>query len=164
MLKNIGYDRDKVLLYAQKWAFLRNPRYMNFDSLGGDCTNFASQCIYAGSGVMNYTKDTGWYYNSPADRSAAWSGVEYLYKFLIGNNANRTGPYAVETEISAAEPGDIVQLGDSSGKFYHSPVVINVSDTIYVAAHTFDSYMRPLYSYFFEKMRCIHIVNCRKWV
>lgn len=30
---------------------------------------------------MNYTKNTGWYYNSINDRSPSWSGVEFLYKF-----------------------------------------------------------------------------------
>ena len=40
--------------YANKWAFSRNPKYYNFDNIGGDCTSFVSQCILAGSNVMNY--------------------------------------------------------------------------------------------------------------
>lgn len=55
-MKEISYNRKKVLEYAQKWAYDRNPRYYNFDSIGGDCTSFASQCIFAGSNVMNYSK------------------------------------------------------------------------------------------------------------
>ncbi len=55
MLKETGYHRNDALLYAKKWALDRNPRYLDFENMGGDCTNFASQCIYAGSGVMNYT-------------------------------------------------------------------------------------------------------------
>ncbi len=38
-----------------------------------------------GCGIMNYNK-YGWYYNNGNDKSASWSGVEYLYKFLINNN------------------------------------------------------------------------------
>ena len=63
--------------------------------MGGDCTNFASQCIYAGSGVMNYTPTMGWYYSSGSNRSPSWTGVVYLYNFLTGNKS--AGPYGVET-------------------------------------------------------------------
>ena len=49
------YDREAAVEYANKWAYGRNPRFYDFSQLGGDCTNFASQCIYAGSGIMNYT-------------------------------------------------------------------------------------------------------------
>ena len=52
-MKEIGYQREAVLEYAKRWAKGRNPRYLDFEHMGGDCTNFASQCIYAGSGVMN---------------------------------------------------------------------------------------------------------------
>ena len=46
-VKEKRYDRQKVIEYAKKWSYLRNPKYYNFDSVGGDCTSFASQCIYA---------------------------------------------------------------------------------------------------------------------
>ena len=48
------YNREKVKEYAKKWAYGRNPKYYNFDSIGGDCTSFISQCIYAGSGVWKW--------------------------------------------------------------------------------------------------------------
>ena len=54
------YNREKAVEYAIKWAYKRNPKYYNFDSVGGDCTSFISQCIYAGSGIMNYKKHIGW--------------------------------------------------------------------------------------------------------
>ena len=63
------YNRENVYSYAKKWALKRNPKYYNFDSLGGDCTNFVSQCVYAGSSIMNFTKDLGWYYRSLSDRA-----------------------------------------------------------------------------------------------
>ena len=92
------------------------PAFYDFEEIGGDCTNFASQCIYAGSGVMNYTPVMGWYYNSPYDRTPSWSGVEYLYNFLITNKS--VGPYAKFVPASQVLPGDIVQLGTGSGDFY----------------------------------------------
>lgn len=102
-MRDIEYDRDKCVEYAENWAYKRNHDYLDFENLGGDCTNFASQCIYAGCGVMNYTKTFGWYYNSPADRAPAWTGVGYLYNFLINNRG--VGPYAVEAELELAQPG-----------------------------------------------------------
>ena len=50
------YNREKAIVYAQKWAYARNPNYYNFDHVGGDCTSFISQCLYAGTGVMNYNR------------------------------------------------------------------------------------------------------------
>ena len=43
------YNRAAAVAYAHAWAYRRNPRYYNYEELGGDCTNFASQCLYAGS-------------------------------------------------------------------------------------------------------------------
>lgn len=161
MLKETGYQREAALSYARQWAMGRNPRYLDFEHLGGDCTNFASQCIYAGSGVMNYTPVMGWYYNSSTDRTPSWTGVQYLYNFLVGNKS--VGPYAAETDITGIEAGDIVQLGDGRG-YYHSPVIVLVKDgRIFVAAHSFDAYMRPLDSYVYEKVRFLHIQGARKW-
>ena len=73
----LPYDRSAAVRYAARWAYGRNPAYMNFTGIGGDCTNFVSQFIYAGAGVMNYTPDFGWYYISPDNRAAAWTGVTY---------------------------------------------------------------------------------------
>ncbi|MDE7439525.1 MAG: amidase domain-containing protein, partial [Clostridia bacterium] len=44
----LDYNRELAYEYAKKWAFKRNPEFYNFNNIGGDCTNFASQCIYAG--------------------------------------------------------------------------------------------------------------------
>ena len=110
---------------------------------------------------MNYTQDTGWYYRSVSDRAAAWSGVEYLYRFLISNRS--VGPYAREVPKEEAQPGDIVQLGRLGGRFYHSPVITAIKPQILVAAHTYDALDRPLSSYSFENARFIHIDAVRVW-
>ena len=49
-----AYDRISAINYAHKWALSRNPRYYNFDAVGGDCTSFISQFLFAGSQKMNY--------------------------------------------------------------------------------------------------------------
>ena len=111
---------------------------------------------------MNYTPVTGWYYNSSSDRTASWTGVTYLYNFLVGNKS--VGPYAVVTDETGVQPGDIVQLGSKEKGFYHSPVIVAVrGGRIYVAAHSFDAYMRPLDTYIYEKARFLHIHGVRDW-
>ena len=161
IMREIAYNREKAVAYARKWAKGRNPVYYDFENLGGDCTSFASQCIFAGAGVMNYTPDTGWFYISPSERAPAWSGVEYLYTFLTGNSS--VGPYAHEVSRREAQPGDIVQLGNQSGDFYHSPVIIAVTPAIVVAAHTYDALDRPLSSYVADRVRFLHIDGVRTW-
>ena len=160
-MRNIPYNRDAAASYARKWALDRNPAYYNFERIGGDCTNFASQCIFAGAKVMNYTQITGWYYNSVSDRTASWTGVEYLYQFLINNKS--VGPYGHVVSENEVQPGDIVQLGRSSGGFYHSPIITAVTPTILLAAHTFDALDRPLYTYSYDVARFIHIDGVRTW-
>ena len=156
-----SYNREAAVSYARKWVYSRNPTYYDFEKIGGDCTNFASQCIYAGSKILNYTPVTGWYYRSVSDRSASWTGVEYLFKFLTNNKS--VGPYARIVSRNEVLPGDIVQLGSYRGGFYHSPVIVAVKPTILVAAHTYDVLDRPLDSYEYEMARFLHIDGVRVW-
>lgn len=157
----LNYDRAAAVAYARKWAFGRNPKFYDFSKIGGDCTNFASQCIYAGAGVMNFTPTFGWYYKSVNDRTPSWTGVEYLYNFLTANDG--AGPFAEEVSPDKLEIGDVVQLGKATGDFYHSPVVVGFRrGQILIAAHSYDAYNRPLSSYSYEKVRGIHILGVRK--
>lgn len=160
-MTNLPYQRTAAVAYARRWAFGRNPDFYDFSRIGGDCTNFASQCIYAGAGVMNFTPTFGWFYRSANDRTPSWTGVEYLYNFLVNNGG--VGPYAKEVPPEELEIGDIVQLGRATGDFYHSPVVVGFSrGRILVAAHSYDAFDKPLDSYFFERVRGIHILGVRK--
>lgn len=165
-MRTIEYDRNAVVLYARQWAFSRNPNYYNFDKIGGDCTNFASQCLFAGCGVMNYTPDVGWYYLSVTDRAAAWTGVEYFYRFLMQNAqgvGDGRGPFGEEVPISLLQIGDFVQFGRETGDFYHTPIVVGFQNgEPLLSAHSYDAFNRPLRSYSFDRLRCIHILGARK--
>lgn len=160
-MKIITYDRVAAVNYARKWALGRNRAYYDFEKIGGDCTNFASQSIFAGARIMNYTPITGWYYRSAADRSPSWTGVEYLYNFLVTNRG--VGPFGHTVPQGMARVGDIVQLGTNSGNFYHSPVITTTYPEILVAAHSFDALDRPLSSYIYDTARFIHIDGVRTW-
>lgn len=160
-MRELPYNRAAAVAYARRWALNRNPAYYDFEKIGGDCTNFASQSIYAGAQIMNFTPVMGWYYRSSYDRTASWSGVEYLYQFLVNNQS--VGPYASVVSPDKVLPGDIVQLGTASGDFYHSPVITAIHPTILVAAHTYDALDRPLSSYTYEVARFLHIEGVRTW-
>ena len=153
------YNREAVYEYAKKWAYGRNPKYYNFDPVGGDCTNFASQCIYAGCKQMNYDRNNGWYYINGNNKSSSWTGVEFLYNFLIKNKG--IGPKGKERKIDNLEIGDIVQLSFNGHIFSHSLIVVksgnNINNTL-IAAHTYDIFGKSVAEYGFEKYRCIHII------
>lgn len=156
------YNRERAVAYAKEWAYLRNPAYFDFSDLGGDCTNFASQCIFSGSGVMNYTPVYGWFYISANNRTPSWTGVNELYRFLANNTG--PGPQGRVVPLSQIENGDIIQLRFGNGtRFDHSPVVVDAGertpDTILVAAHSYDSDCRQLSTYRYRELRPIHIYN-----
>lgn len=156
------YNRAAAVAYANEWAYARNPDFFDFSDLGGDCTNFASQCIFAGSGVMNYTPIYGWYYISLNNRAPAWTGVDELYRFLTTNKG--PGPRAILTSLAEIREGDIIQLQFTDrDRFDHSPVVVDAGNgtprTILVAAHSYDAACRPLSSYNYIRLRPLHITD-----
>lgn len=160
----LPYDRAAAVAYAHAWAYRRNPEYFDYSGIGGDCTNFASQCIYAGSGVMNFTPLYGWFYRSANDRTPSWTGVQYLYDFLTRNMGD--GPFASEVSLARLEPGDVVQLAiDREDRYQHTPVVVAVESPtlsgILVAAHSNDVDYRPLSTYRIRRLRCLHIEGVR---
>ena len=158
------YRREEAAAYARYWAYGRNPDFYDYEQIGGDCTNFASQCIYAGTGVMNYTLNFGWYYISADDKAPAWTGVEFLHDFLVRQNPSPGPICQVTQELTRAEPGDVIQLIFKGEVFQHSPVVIAVDGSaepsgIQVAAHSFDANCRPLSSYRYQQYRVLHILG-----
>lgn len=168
-MKEVEYKRVKACEYAKKWAYSRNPKYYNFDNVGGDCTSFVSQCVYEGSNAMNYEKEKGWYYINGNNKSPSWSGVEFLYNFLINNKS--IGPYGIKLDknnIEKLEIGDIAQLSFDGKKFEHTLIIVNIENKfslsgIKIASHTFDSFNKSITEYTFIKIRFIHIEKIRIW-
>ncbi len=159
----IPYNRAKAVSYAHEWAMSRNPRFYDFSGIGGDCTNFASQCLYAGSGVMNYSRDNGWYYTDLNNRAPSWTDVDLLYQFLVTNRYR--GPFARETGMESILPGDIIQLSFvGNNDFNHSPVVVATGihpqiNNILVATHSADHDNYPLSRFDWQQIRFIHILG-----
>ena len=154
------YNRERAVRYARRWAYSFNPLFYNFSDIGGDCTNFASQCLLAGGLMMNFTPVTGWYYLSVNNRSPSWTGVNELYNFLINNDG--VGPKAEEIDLKDIENGDLIQFDfNDDGDFDHTPIVVDkglgTPDTVLVAAHSYAALDRPLSTYNYLNLRCLHI-------
>ncbi|MBO7310817.1 MAG: amidase domain-containing protein [Clostridia bacterium] len=165
MLVQIPYNRSYAVEYARKWALSRNPLFFDFTGQGGNCTNFVSQCLLAGSGVMDFTPTFGWFYRSVDDRAPAWSGVEQLYDFLTGSgdfiDMEAQGPFGFAVDSrEQIEIGDIVQLANSSGDFYHTLIISEITDSdILVCAQSDNALDRPLSSYRYAGLRILHIAG-----
>ena len=167
MLAVKPYNRERAVEYALKWANDRNPLFVDFTGIGGNCTNFVSQALLAGSCTMNYTPEFGWYYVNESDRAPAWSGVEFLYDFLTGAPAfleknGGVGPFAVEVPRERVEIGDVAQYANRSGDWYHTVMVTGFDgEEILVSAQSNDARNRPLSSYNFASVRFLHIEGVR---
>ena len=168
MLITKPYNRERAVTYAKRWALDRNPLFVDFTGFGGNCTNFVSQCVLAGSCTMNYTPDFGWYYLSPEDRAPAWSGVDFFFDFMTGVPAfasqnGGVGPYATAVEQADVEMGDVVQLANRMGDWYHTLIVSGFDGgEILVCAQSNDARDRPLSSYTAAaSKRFLHIEGVR---
>ncbi len=167
MLITKPYQRDRAVEYAKTWALRRNPLFIDFTGIGGNCTNFVSQCLLAGSCVMNYTRDFGWYYISPDDRAPAWSSVEFFYDFIteqpsFASQNGGIGPYGREVARETAELGDVIQYANRSGDWYHTVIITGFDNNeIFVSAQSNDALDRPLSSYNFTNARFLHIDGVR---
>ena len=163
-MPEIEYNRSEAVRYALRWALARNPDYYDYADVGGDCTSFASQSVYAGCGVMNYTPTFGWYYINANNKSPSRSGVQYFYDFMTTNQGE--GPFAEDQPLEGLLPGDIIQLANSRGEFYHSLVLTMIRSVrgvrnYYVCAHNNDAFQRNLNTYRYATLRGIHILGAR---
>ncbi len=160
MLVTKPYKRENAVAYAKKYAFSQNSNFASFAGIGGNCTNFVSQSIYAGTCEMNYTPTFGWYYISLDDRSPSWTGVEYFYNFMIENTG--VGPFGRVAASDELELGDVIQLGREDEGYYHTLLVVGFDgEDLLVAAQTDNAYARPLSTYTYDFARYIKILGAR---
>lgn len=162
----IPYNRQAAVAYAHRWAYGRNPIFYDYELIGGDCTNFASQCLYAGTGIMNFTPTFGWYYIDANDKAPAWTGVPYFFNFITRKEQTQ-GPFGAEIPAERLDilmPGDFIQLRFANDIYGHTPIIVEIKrpaslDNILVAAHSQNADYRPLSSYSYQEIRFIHILG-----
>jgi hypothetical protein len=136
----MAYDRPRAVQYATHWWASHNPAFRYFED---DCTNFISQCLWAGGMPMEMTgrRDRGWWYLGPRDQwSYSWTVANGLRWYLEGSGRAQKREHARDLEI-----GDIIVYDwDGDGTWQHNTIIVG-SDREgepLVAAHTKDSWGR----------------------
>ncbi|MBR4036586.1 MAG: amidase domain-containing protein [Oscillospiraceae bacterium] len=171
-----SYNRDAAVSYAQQWWNTRNytGNYLAYDNFGGNCQNFASQCIHAGGIDMDYTgvHDVQWKFydedlNNKATargRSYSWTGVDMFYSYAVNNYADGLVTLT-DIDYSYAEKGDIIHVG-AYYQWRHALLVTDVLKSgdgtlqdIVVASNTADRWNYPLSAYIYTGARLIHILG-----
>ncbi|MCM3739616.1 amidase domain-containing protein [Oceanobacillus luteolus] len=116
------YDRREAVRYAERWWNSYNPAFRVFDD---DCTNYISQCLYAGGAPMRGApqRDRGWWYQGN-NWSYSWSVAHSLRWYLSGSTVGLRG-----RELE--NPQDLM-LGDvicydfeGDGRWDHNTIVVN---------------------------------------
>lgn len=111
--------------YAHTWALGRNPAYRDFGD--NDCTNFVSQCVFAGGMPMVEPK---WAYSS-FTQSRSWVLVTEFWTAMY--------QLGYGTPNSSAYRGDIVQFYNSTKKEWSHAGIITAKDsyaTLFYSAHS----------------------------
>lgn len=154
------YNRQKAIEYAKRYAFNYNDNFYDFTHIGGDCTNFVSQCLYAGKIEMDYSLN-GWYYSSPQKRSPSWTSVEEFWNYGLKNKNFRIE----KINMYDLEVGDIIQFFNShQNRFYHCVIVSKIIkpisiQNIFVASHDNNAFNKSLALYNEVNFRFGKIIN-----
>ena len=164
------YNRQKAVDYAREWYDDRNNEFYSYSDLSGDCTNFTSQCLYAGGIPMDsdwhsirteknifkriFQKPWNWFKNNGYyewDISRAWQTVSAQYEYIKENYCG--GKEIIITspdEIEAAIANNLIQAGDllyfkAGTALHHSVIITQVTNNmIYYAGHTDSYFDKPL--------------------
>lgn len=158
-----AYNRDAAVSYAKNWAYSYNYQYYpNLDAMGGDCTNFVSQCLYAGGMSMSdpwyiYRKNGTYVYPgnwsqltyswSVADPSAWISAPRFNYYWQYKSyDQEFNASYVYENQSSIySQPytrGDVIQIMEKEAWWYtpiHTMIIVECNGSnqdYYLAAHS----------------------------
>ncbi|TFE26897.1 amidase domain-containing protein [Cohnella luojiensis] len=125
-LRGIPYLRESAVTYAERWWNEPNPNYENFEV---NCTNYVSQCLFAGGAPMNYTgrRPSGWWYKGYSNKEEMWS-----FSWAVANSLQHylSNPRAFGLRAEPVRSPDRLQLGDvicydweGSGRVGHNTIV-----------------------------------------
>lgn len=131
------------MLYAHQWAYGRNPAFYDYENVGGDCTNFASQCVFAGSGDDELHPGFRLVLHRRQPEVPLLDRGALFLEFHDQAGALRR-PVAQPCALEDLQPGDLVQLSFNGQEFQHTPVVVRVTapitlETVLIAAHSYDA-------------------------
>lgn len=133
-----SYDRLAAVKYANRWWNSYNPAYRKFDV---DCTNYVSQCMFAGGAPMRGApnRSQGWWYNT-SNWSYSWAVAHSLRWYLSGSTTGLKG----KEMKTAAEliPGDVICYDfEGDDRWNHNTIVVakDANGEPLVNAHTSNS-------------------------
>lgn len=135
------YDRTQAVQYAAMWWSSFNPMFRAFRD---DCTNFISQCLWAGGMPMELTgrRDKGWWYLGPNENwSFSWAVAHSLRWYLDVSGRGHKRESAHQLEL-----GDVISYDwDGDHTWQHNTIVVgyDADGEPLVAAHTAAAWGRP---------------------
>ncbi len=160
-----GYNNTAAVSYAQKYAMTPNSSYTTFSA---DCTNFSSQCLYAG-GIKQHAGITGnedcWFYKNSDNRSSTWAGVKEFQRYVTGSVSKID---VTLSSFNSVVPGDMIHLTNSSGIATHALVITGVvqgangRNDLLVCAHTTNRLNASLTYYYGSRSKVFYHVNGSK--
>lgn len=141
----LTYDRADVVAYADRWTSESdvtgishygaryNPAYYDYASNGGpgDCTPYASQCIFAGG----YPYLLNWYYDqNPFRASPSWYNNNPQRTYLSGKYFDKVA------SVADLQKGDLIYYDwNGDGYLDHTAVFVGTYNGVRcVDAHTSD--------------------------
>lgn len=121
------YSRYNAVEYALTYAENPNSDFKYFDTyntVGGNCTNFVSQCLLAGGAPMIFSGENQWWYKN-AKSSFSWSVAGSFYWFLKKSYLKKQyGVKGFETsDVSDLELGDVIFYVNSKNQIQHSAII-----------------------------------------
>ncbi|MFZ5815616.1 MAG: amidase domain-containing protein [Bacillota bacterium] len=136
------YDRLRAVQYAAYWWSGFNPMFRAFP--GADCTNFVSQCLWAGGMPMEITgrRDKGWWYLGPNEQwSYSWAVAHSLRWYL-----DTSGPGQKRATARELELGDVISYDWNGNQVWnHNAIVVgyDLEGEPLMAAHSEPAWGRP---------------------
>lgn len=151
-LTNLSKRRINAVKYAdrycgaaadEEYGFNYNKKYRNYNPLGGDCANFASQILYEGG---KFRQTYTWKYDKGG--STAWVNAQSFKNYMLYSNRASKIAYGTYEQVYKSSfkllPGDFVAYV-KKGKVTHISVVTGADSKgyAYVHSHNTDRYRVP---------------------
>ncbi len=135
-LKTVDYiSKYSGAANLPSYGFKYNSNYRNYNNLGGDCANFASQILYEGGG---FQKNRTWNYERGAG-SRAWINAQAFNNYMLhsGRGSLLTrGSYDRVLQVSyKLLPGDYIAY-ERKGKVVHISVVSGMDSKGYILVNS----------------------------
>ncbi|WP_130807926.1 amidase domain-containing protein [Senegalia massiliensis] len=144
--------REEIVKYMDKYLgaadngennYKYNNKYKDYNSIGGDCANFASQSLFEGG---QFKKTYSWNYEK--DGTKSWVNAQAFKDYIIYSGRSKAIKYGDYSQVLEASyqlsKGDIVAY-EKKGKVVHICVVSGIDSKGYrlVHSHNTDRFRVP---------------------